>query len=77
MLDSQKKKRLSDMLATHGEVVSISQFPDHADSGKTLVLATMRSPHDAARAQFALGLPLFGYNALIINAQWLATHLAD
>ncbi len=77
MLDARKIKQLNAMLAAHGDVMSITQYPDRANPGDFMVLATMKSPHEAGRVQREFGFLLFGYTALIINAQWLATNLAD
>ena len=79
MIDQRKKIYLSELLAAHGEVLSLSQIPAGQQHGAAgcIILVTMKSPQDAAKIQNKFGFQLFGYNALIVSEQWLAIHAGD
>lgn len=78
MIDQKKKIYLSELLAAHGEVLSLSQIPaGQHRTADCIILVTMKSPQDAAKIQKEFGFQLFGYNALIVSEQWLAIHLED
>lgn len=74
MIDADLKQRLNQLLSRYGRVENMQCFP-HGTEGTSIILATMESPKEAASAQHALGLTLFGFNSLIINETWLHKHL--
>lgn len=77
MIDTHLRNRLSELLALHGELSSLSQIPTNHQNGKCMILATMKSQQDAARLQRQFGFQPFGYNSLIIGEEWLTANLIE
>lgn len=77
MINDHKKSRLTDLLSAHGSVMSLSQIPNGSQPGPCMILATMKSPHEAIQIQQKYGFQPFGYNSLIISEAWLSIHLCD
>ena len=76
MVESALRQQLSHLLSQYGEVETLQYFPQTHD-GAIIILATMKTPEEATSAQQALGLPLFGFNSLIINESWVKAHCQD
>lgn len=77
MIDEDKKSRLGELLAAHGEVKSISQIPTDQHSGTCMLLATMKSPEEASKLHRQFGFQTFGYDSLIIGEEWVMLHFTD
>lgn len=73
MVESSLTQHLHHLLSQYGELQTIQCFPQTHD-GAAIILATMKTAEEAIAAQGALGLPLFGFNSLIINEAWLKDH---
>lgn len=76
MVESALQQQLHRLLSQYGEVETLQYFPQ-AHDGATIILATMKTAEEAISAQHALGLPLFGFNSLIINEAWVTAHGQD
>ncbi len=75
MIDTRRKARLGELLATQGKVQSLTSLPGASPDEPCMVLATMENPQDATRLYQKFGFQPFGYNSLIISASWLESNL--
>ena len=75
MIDTELKSRLTEFLAEHGKVQSLTSFPGARPDEPCMILVTMEHPQDATRLYQKFGFQPFGFNSLIISATWLESHL--
>lgn len=75
MIDPHLMEKLEEVLSRHGQVRFLTPLPPTRDDPKCMVLATMGSSSAAMAVHHAHGLPMFGYEAVIIPEDWIHQNL--
>jgi hypothetical protein len=77
MIDHTTLEKLREKLSVHGVVRNLMPIAKSELNPSCLILATMGTPKAAMELQSRYGFTSFGYDAVIINEQWLRAHLVD